>query len=134
LIRALEGSKDISVPVHDVGAYLVTDWVMATNGYPSDLRQGGWLYLRVDGALRARVRVTAMGWREERPWRTGGTGADAGPGLVFELDSATWQLVCIDLGDDAERMMQGYRYHRTTRSGEVVHLTVGSTIPDGDWD
>jgi hypothetical protein len=133
VIRLLAGTKDLSVPVHDVAPYQGTDWLRA-NGYPHDLRQGGWLYLRVDGALSARVRVRSMGWRDERPWRTGEAGEDAGPGLVFELAPDSWATVDIDLGADAERMRQGYRYHLTAADGSVVHLTSGGPIPAGDWD
>lgn len=45
-IAPLSGTKDISVPAYSVVPYLVTntDWLLAGNGYPSDLRLG-WLGL-----------------------------------------------------------------------------------------
>jgi hypothetical protein len=137
-IASLSGSKDVSMPVHALGPYLGdrTDWMPAMNGYPHDLRAGGWLYLRCDERLAARARVSAMAWRAERPWRTGDNPNNEGwgPGLVFAVDQATWEPFDQHLGEDAERMRQGYRYHLTDRSGVVHHLMAGDPIPDGDWD
>ncbi len=112
-----------------------TDWLVS-QGYPHDLRPRGWLYLRYQERLAARVRAVGMGWREERPVRTGEDpgGKGFGPGLVFEVDPETWEPFEQALGKDAERMHQGYRYHLTDRTGVVHHLTAGDSIPDGDWD
>lgn len=136
-IQALSGTKDISVPVFKTEPYLdeQTDWLLA-QGYPHDLRAGGWLYLRCDDGLRARVRVRAMRWREERPWRTGDDphSEGAGPGLVFGLIPDTWEPVNIELGDLAQDQRSGFRYLMTTAAGGVVHFRTQDTVPDGDWD
>lgn len=144
-IAALSGNKDISVPVFKLGPYLDerTDWLLA-QGYPHELRPGGWLYLRCDEGLRARVRVRGMRWSERRPWRTGQEAVElggdepdndgAGPGLVFDLAPDTWEPISIELGPLAERQRSGFRYLLTTTSGEVVHLMADDPIPDGDWD
>lgn len=137
VILPLSGTKDISVPVFKIGPYLdeQTNWLLA-QGYPHDLRSGGWLYLRCDGGLRGRVRVLGMGWREDRPWRTGDDPDErgAGPGLVFTLAADTWEKVDIELGDSADSQRSGFRYLATTTSGEVAHLMANDPIPPGDWD
>lgn len=137
-IAPLGGTKDVSIPMYALEAYLGerTDWLAALNGYPHDLRPGGWVYLRFEERLAARVRVQAMTWRDERPVRTGDDATDDGfgAGLVFEVDPATWEPFDQPLGDDAERMRQGYRYHLTRASGRVEHFMAGDPIPEGDWD
>ena len=132
-IAPLSGSKDISIPMHATEPYLGSDWLV-TQGYPHDLRAGGWVYLRVDERLTARARVLSMKWRDDRPWRTGDEPGTFGPGLVFSVDPTTWELFDQDLGVDAERMRQGYRYHLTDRAGTVHHMMAGDPIPEGDWD
>lgn len=126
------------MPVHALNPYLGerTDWMPAVSGYPHDFRAGGWLYLRCDERLAARVRVPTMAWRAERPWRTGDNPDNEGwgPGLVFAVDPGTWEPFDQDLGEDAERMRQGYRYHRTDAAGVAHHLMKGVPIPAGEWD
>lgn len=132
LIAPLSGSKDISVGEFETDPYFGSDWLMAP-GYPHDLRPDGWVYLRVSPKLTARARIVTMRWRDDRPYRIPGEGDTFGPGLVFGLDPDSWEEFDQDLGDDAERMRQGYRYHRT-RNGVVHHLTAGDPLPEGDWD
>jgi hypothetical protein len=138
VIRPLSGTKDLSIPMHAVEPYLgsMTDWLTATHGYPHDLRPGGWVYLRVKERLAARVRVLGIAWRDERPERIGAdpTSKGWGAGLVFSVDPATWERFDQALGEDAERMRQGYRYHLTDRSRRVHHLAAGDPAPEGDWD
>lgn len=126
------------MPVYEPEPYLggETDWMPAMNGYPHDLRSGGWLYLRFDGRLAARMRVPTMAWHDVRPYRTGDNPENEGwgPGLVFAVDPATWAPFDQDLGADGERMRQGYRCHRTDRAGVVHHLIAGDRLPEGDWD
>ncbi len=136
-IVPLHGTKDISLGMYAIDPYLGerTDWLVG-HGYPHDLRPRGWVYLRYEDRLAARVRAVGMGWREDRPVRTGEDpgGKGFGPGLVFEVDPETWQRFDQPLGEDAGWMHQGYRYHLTDRSGVVHHLMAGDPIPDGDWD
>lgn len=138
VIAPLAGDKDLSIPVFDSepNVRADNDWMTATSGYPHDLRPNGWLYLRCNGALVARVRVPAMAWRDERPYRTGQDLSREwqGPGLVFAVDPATWEPFYQDLGADAESMRQGYRYHRTDKAGVVHHLRKGDPVTDGDWE
>lgn len=137
-IAPLSGTKDLSTPMRALAPYLGerTDWLAATGGYPHDLRPGGWVYLWFEERLATRVRVRAMAWREERPVRTGDdvTGDGFGAGLVFEVDPATWEAFDQPLGEDAEWMRQGYRYHLTGRAGRVHHLMADDPVPEGDWD
>lgn len=136
-IAPLSGTKDVSVPEHSLDPYLgaKTDWLVS-QGYPSDLRPRGWIYLRCDDRLAARVRAVGMGWRDERPVRHGEdpSGKGFGPGLVFVVDPETWEPFDQALGDDADRMRQGYRYHLTDSDRVVHHLMAGDSIPEGDWD
>jgi hypothetical protein len=135
-IQPLRGTKDVSMPVHAVGPYLDerTDWMPAMNGYPHDLRPDGWLYLRLDGRLVARVTVPSMGWRDERPARTSDdpNSKGWGEGLVFSVDPSTWEPVDQDLGEDAERMRQGYRYHWTDEAGVAHYVMKDDPVPTSD--
>jgi hypothetical protein len=126
----LIGNKDVSVPVYDIDAHTSgdgNDWLFAENGFPWDLRPGGWVYLRNEGRLGARARVEGIGFRTERRYHTGS--GDAGPGPTIEVDPATWETVDVDLGELAESQRQGYRYLITTVDGDVVHLSAGKHVP-----
>jgi hypothetical protein len=138
-IAPLAGDKDVSMPVHALDPYLgeATDWMPAVGGYPHGLRSGGWLYLRCDERLGARVRVPTMRWRHERPWRTGDDPGDNrgwGAGLVFGVDPSTWEAFDQALGEDAEWMRQGYRYHRTDAADVVHQLMKDDAISEGEWE
>jgi hypothetical protein len=50
------------------------------------------------------------------------------------IDLYTYEPFDQALGEDAERMHQGYLYHLSDRSGVVHHLMAGDPIPVGDWD
>ena len=119
------------------GRVEATDWMPAVGGYPHGLRSGGWLYLRCDERLGARVRVPTMRWRHERPWRTGDDPGDNrgwGAGLVFGVDPSTWEAFDQALGEDAEWMRQGYRYHRTDAADVVHQLMKDDAISEGEWE
>lgn len=136
-IEPLAGDKDVSMPVYDLDPYHATrtDWMPAIGGYPHSLRPNGWLYLRCGDKLIGRVRVPSMAWRDERPHRTGAQEGNEGfgPGLVFRVDPDTWEPVDQSLGEDAEKMRQGYRYHLTDRQGQVHHFVADAAISEGDW-
>ncbi len=128
----LVGDKDMSYPVHDFEAHMLgprNSWLFAENGFPWDLRPGGWVYLRHDGILGARGRVDGIGFRTERRQHTGEPD-DVGPGPTIEIDPNTWESTSIDLGDLAETQRQGYRYLITALDGTVTHLSAGDSIPD----
>jgi hypothetical protein len=138
-IEPLHGTKDLSMHVHQLEPYFGarTDWLAASHGYPQDLRPGGWVYLRCDGKYAARVRVVGLEWREQRPFRTGdvGSGEGFGPGLVLLVDKGTWAEFGQHLGDDADNVRQGYRYHRRRGGGgELVRFSKGDRVRDEDWE
>lgn len=136
-IEPLHGTKDLSMPMYAIEPYLEarTDWLVA-QGYPHDLRPGGWVYLRCGDRYAARARVVAMDWLDDRPWRTGevGAGNTFGPGLVFRSDPDSWEPFDQPFGDDADYLHQRYRYHRRLRNGELRRFSAGAPIPDGDWE
>lgn len=130
---ALTGNKDISYPVHDIDAHVDgpgRDWLLGEHGFPKELRNGGWVYLRHDGRLSARARIRGIGFRNSRPPHTGDSHEDFGPGPTLELDPNTWQRVDHDLGELAESQRQGYRYLITCADGSIRHLTATDAIPD----
>jgi hypothetical protein len=138
----LSGTKDVSVPVYEIDPYLDppdNHWLIA-QGFPHDLRPGGFVYLRQSDALRARARVLRMAWWEgvDRRWRTGEgaeAGEHAGDGWVFVLDPDTWERVEFPLGELAENQRSGMRYLITSADGtEIRHLIAREPVPDGDWD
>lgn len=114
--------------------YLQTEWIVGS-GHPTDLRAGGWVYLRSEGRLWARARARRSEFREERRARTGEVGSDFGPGVVIIVYPETWEACDYDLGDVADSQHQGYRYLLTMRNGHLVHLSAGESIPDDiDWE
>lgn len=131
----LRGDRDASVPVCSIDAYRGADR-LPVSGFPRLLRRGGWVYLRHDGRLGARVRaegVTHVASRVRRV-RGPGDGRDLGPGTVIRVDPDTWERVDVDLGADAVRMRSGIRYLRASRRGDVTHLLADEDVPVGDWD
>lgn len=137
-IRPLSGNKDVSIPVFDIEPYVEpgTSWLIA-QGYPHDLRSGGWVYLRCNDRHAARVRARGIAWREERPWRTGDTDdpEGAGPGLVFNVDPSSWERVDISFHRDPGDMRSGFRYLITNAAGDdIVPLMARDPLPEGHWN
>jgi hypothetical protein len=131
----LPGNKDLSCAVFEIAAHVDgpgNDWIVA-KGFPAQLRPGGWIYLRHDGSLGARARVTGIGFRENRPQHTGDTTENWGPGPTIEIDASTWERIDSPLGELADSQRQGYRYLATPVTGDVMHLMAGDPIPD-DFD
>jgi hypothetical protein len=130
---ALIGDKDMSTPVFEFEPHMHgpgKDWLFPNNdGFPWDLRAGGWVYLRSENVIGARVRVRHIGFRTERRLHTGDP-SDFGPGPTIEVAPGTWEKVNHPLGDLADRQRQGYRYLITTVDGSIVHLMAGDKIPD----
>ena len=130
-IPDLVGDRDVSFPVYEVAPHMTgegNDWVTGDQGLPWGLRPGGWLYLRCDGRLKGPARVKGIGFRDSRPWHTGGVG-NFGPGPTIELDPNTGERADVDLGELAESQRQGYRYLIALDSGEVLHLMADQEIP-----
>ena len=131
-LPALVGDKDMSFPVHDFDAHMVgpdNGWLV-TQGFPWDLRKGGWVYLRHEGQLGGRARVRGIGWREERKLHTGDPDGTWGPGATIELDASTWERFDHDLGALADDQRQGYRYLITDTFDQIHHLIAGEPVPE----
>lgn len=131
-IPDLIGDRDVSYPVWSFVEHMEgegNDWLFGEQGFPWGLRQGGWIYLRSDGVLGARVRVKGIGFREVRREHTGDEMLNLGPGPTIEVDPSTWDRCSHELGDLAERQRQGYRYLITTQDGKIEHLMADMQIP-----
>jgi len=130
-LPVLLGDKDVSVPVWDFDVHMDgpgRGWLFAENGFPWELRPGGWVYLRHEGRLGGRARVKGIGFRDVRQYHTGDS-SDAGPGPTIEVDPDTWEPTSIDLGELSESQRQGYRYLITAIDGTVTHLSASDRIP-----
>ena len=128
----LIGDRDVSYPVWAFDEHIEgpgNEWLFGEQGFPWGLRQGGWIYLRSDGVLGARVRVKGIGFREARCEHTGDEKRDLGPGSTIEGEPSTWERCEHRLGDLADSQRQGYRYLITKRDGEIMHLMAGQQIP-----
>lgn len=131
-LPVLLGDKDVSVPVWEFDVHMDgpgSSWLFAENGFPWELRPGGWVYLRHDGRLGGRARVRRIGFRDVRHYHTGDA-TDAGPGPTIEVDPDTWEATSIDLGELSESQRQGYRYLITAIDGTVTHLSASDPVPD----
>ena len=130
-ISPLAGDLDMSMPVVSVEKLLGCS-TLAARVFPHYLRKGGWVYLRCDDMLQARVKALRVVWEDDRtdlvdPER------DLGGGLAIEVDARTWDdSVSIELGCLAERQRDGFRYLKTEDDDSVVHYLGGRPITDYD--
>ncbi|MGH1490477.1 MAG: hypothetical protein ACRBK7_13995 [Acidimicrobiales bacterium] len=126
-ISPLAGDLDMSIPVNDVDK-LIGSPSLSARAFPHYLRRSGWIYLRTDDRLEARVKATKVVWQDERddlvdPDR------DLGAGIVIEVDTLTWDSdIDIDLGKLAPRMRDGFRYLKTNEDDTVTHYMGGKPI------
>ncbi len=133
----LSGDKDLSYAVQSFDEHrngTGNDWLVASGGFPAQLRAGGWLYLRSGGRLGPRVRVCGIGFRTDRPEHTPDPDSEPGnhgPGATIELDADTWEDFDCDLGDLASKQRTGYRYLITDTDGGVHHLMATEPMPAG---
>ncbi len=133
-ISPLGGDLDMSMPVDVVEPLIGADWLWART-FPHYLRRSGWIYLRCNGTLQARVKVTKVVWRSERKIPTVGAYEDLGPGMALQLDPRTWDdSIDIALGDLAAQQEHGYRYLLTNDDGSVTHYRGGRPVADTDDD
>ena len=132
-ISPLAGDLDMSVPVHTVDE-LVGQVSLSARAFPHYLRRSGWVYLRSDDRLQARVKATKVVWQDDRedlvdPDR------DLGAGIAIEVDPATWDTdIDIDLGELASRMRDGFRYLKTNDDDTVTHYMGGKPIVEAEDD
>ncbi len=128
-ISPLAGDLDMSVPVHSVDK-LIGSPALSARAFPHYLRRSGWIYLRADDRLQARVKATKVVWQETRedlvdPER------DLGAGIAIEVDPKTWDTdIDIDLGQLASRMRDGFRYLKTNDDDSVTHYMGGKPIAE----
>lgn len=133
-ISPLGGDLDMSMPVEVVEPLIGADWLMART-FPHYLRRSGWIYLRCDGRLQARVKAVKLIWRAERKVPTSGPYEDLGPGLAIQVDPRTWDdSIDIALGVHAEQQQHGYRYLKTNDDDTVTHYRGGRPIVERDED
>ncbi len=132
-ISPLAGDLDMSLPVVDV-EQAVGATTLAARAFPHYLRRSGWIYLRTDERLEARVKATKVVWQDQRddlvdPDR------ELGAGIVIEVDTLTWDSdIDIDLGKLAPRMRDGFRYLKTNDDDTVTHYMGGKPIVELDED
>ncbi len=130
-ISPLAGDLDMSMPVISVEKLLGSS-TLAARVFPHYLRKGGWIYLRCEDMLQARVKAVKVIWQDERtdlvdPER------DLGGGLAIEVDPKTWDdAINIDLGKLARRQRDGFRYLKTNDDDTVVHYRGGRPVADVD--
>jgi len=133
-ISPLGGDLDVSMPVDAIAPLLECDWLPART-FPHYLRRSGWIYLRHDSQLSARVKVSKVVWRSERKVPTEQGYDDLGAGMALQVDPRTWDTtIDINLGQLAERQQSGYRYLLTNDDGTVTHYKGGRPVTEtGDY-
>ena len=121
---ALFGDKDLAYEIPDGSLRFHvqgpdSSW-LPISVMPTEVRDGGLVYLQSEGKLVARSRVTGIGFRKRR-WthEAPGASSDAGPGATLDLHEDDWELISIDLGLAGEEEVQGYRYLVTLEDGSV---------------
>jgi hypothetical protein len=129
-ISPLGGDLDMSVPVDVLEPLVGSDW-LAARTFPHYLRRSGWVYLRCNDRLQARVKAVKVIWRSERKVPTDAAYVDNGPGLALQVDPSTWDTsINIELGIHAESQRHGYRYLRTNEDETITHFRGGRPIVD----
>lgn len=127
-ISPLGGDLDMSMPVDVISPLVGSDW-LAARTFPHYLRRSGWIYLRSQDALEARVKASKVIWRSERKTPTDGAYKDDGPGLAIQVDARTWDdSISIPLGTHAERQEHGFRYLKTNDDDTVTHYSGGRPV------
>ena len=95
-ISPLAGELDMSLPVVDIEEVIGLPWLSA-RAFPHYLRRSGWIYLRSEDRLQARVKATKVIWQTERGDLADPT-RDLGAGIAIEVDPKTWDAdIDIDL-------------------------------------
>jgi len=134
-ISPLGGDLDMSLPVEAVEPLIGSDWLSA-HTFPHYLRRSGWIYIRSNDSLQARVKAVKVIWRAERKVPTTDAYEDRGPGLAIHVDSRTWDTsISIELGVHAEQQQHGYRYLRTNEDDSVTHYRGGRPMTEtGEYE
>lgn len=130
-ISPLAGDLDMSLPVA-CSQDVIGAPTLAARAFPHYLRRSGWIYLRCDGKLTARVKAAKVVWQDERtdlaePER------DLGAGIAIEVDPRTWDDdIDIDLGTLASRQRDGFRYLKSNVDDTVTHYMGGKPVVEAD--
>ncbi|MFV0257821.1 MAG: hypothetical protein ACK5PP_05165 [Acidimicrobiales bacterium] len=129
-VSPLAGGFDMSLPVSAVGPLLGSDWLPA-HAFPHYLRRSGWVYLRTDGFLSARVKASKVVWLPERKVATEDAYEDLGAGMAIQVDPRSWDdEINVGLGSLADSQRHGYRYLMTHEDGSVTHYRGGRPLND----
>ena len=130
-ISPLAGELDMSVPVHTLDGVVGMSCLPA-RAFPHYLRRSGWIYLRSNDSLQARVKATKVVWADQRidladPER------NLGAGIAIEVEPATWDADRdTALGSQAARQRDGFRYLKTNDDDSVTHYMGGKPIVEPD--
>jgi hypothetical protein len=128
-ISPLGGDLDMSMPAAKIQD-LIGSATLPARAFPHYLRKSGWIYLRSDERLEARVRAGKLIWQDER-FDLSEPDRDLGPGLAIQVDVDSWDGgVQIELGRQAVNQRDGYRYLMTNDDDTVTHYRGGKPIVD----
>ncbi len=133
-ISPLAGDLDMSMPVHTCEGVIGSS-SLAARAFPHYLRRSGWIYLRSEDRLLARVKASKVVWQDSRNCLAD-PDRDLGAGIVIEVDPKTWDDdIDIALGDQAERQRDGFRYLKTNDDDDTVtHYMGGKPIAEREYD
>jgi len=132
----LEGGFDgVSLPIEaepGVNAFVLSErnrWLFpvgsgkafgAEGSLPRRLNTPGWIFLRAEHELRARVRFVGarrQQIRQEHIASDDGVCHDRGPGYVLEVDPTTWKVLDQPILLSAAEQGNGYRYYDVNDDG-----------------
>ncbi len=126
-ISPLAGELDMSMPVQIIEGIIGAEHLPA-RAFPHYLRRSGWVYLRSEDKLQARVKATKVVWQEERV-DLANPDRDLGAGIAIAVDARTWDSqIDIDLGSLAEKQRDGFRYLKTNDDDSVTHYMGGKPV------
>lgn len=126
-ISPFAGDLDMSVPVMDVNSVFGSQY-LAARAFPHYLRRSGWIYIRCQDKLQARVKAAKVVWRDDRTDLTEPE-RDLGAGIAIEVDPQSWDNgIDIDLGQHAERQRDGFRYLKTNPDDTITHYIGGKPV------
>lgn len=132
-ISPLAGEFDMSMPVISADD-VIGSATLPARAFPHYLRRSGWVYLRSDGRLTARVKASKVIWLDDRA-DLSQSDRDLGPGIAIEVDARTWDAeIDIDLGSLAEQQRDGFRYLLTNDDDTVTHYRGGKPIDESDQE
>ena len=128
-ISPLAGDLDMSMPVFTCDG-VIGSASLPARAFPHYLRRSGWIYLRSNDRLTARVKASKVVWQDTRQCLAD-PDRNLGGGIAIEVDPKTWDDdIDIALGDLAERQRDGFRYLKTNDDDTVTHYMGGKPIAE----